>query len=132
LYGFQPTDAVNSIGSVVDAGEYYVPLAMSMTKAFTHRGVSRWPTRVGEAEAMDFWNRARGPVLLEQARATRECSGDRLAVMGVPRFSGEAVALPRAQTCFKSLRLPRYDSFQEMREILTNVLTHAIDAGMQE
>jgi hypothetical protein len=56
-----------------------------------------------------------------------------LSINSVPRMSHDgAIALPRAQTCFKLLRLPNYESLEEMREILTNVLTHALDAGMQE
>jgi E3 ubiquitin-protein ligase HECTD2 len=46
--------------------------------------------------------------------------------------SSSRVALPRSQTCFKTLYLPMYESVLEMREILTNVLLHAIEGGMQE
>jgi hypothetical protein len=46
--------------------------------------------------------------------------------------SSGRVALPRSQTCFKTLYLPMYESVVEMREILTNVLLHAIEGGMQE
>ncbi len=42
------------------------------------------------------------------------------------------IVFPRSQTCFASMYLPNYESLEEMREILTNVLTTCIDAGMQE
>jgi len=55
-----------------------------------------------------------------------------LSIHRTGRMSGGRISLPRAQTCSSSLTLPDYDSLEEMREILTNVLTHSIDAGMQE
>ena len=57
---------------------------------------------------------------------------NRLSINRTWRMSEGRIALPRAQTCSSSMTLPDYDSFEEMREILTNVLTHSIDAGMQE
>jgi len=42
------------------------------------------------------------------------------------------IALPRSQTCFKSMYMPLYDNIEEMREIITNVILYSIDAGMQE
>ena len=42
------------------------------------------------------------------------------------------VRMPRSQTCFKAMYLPNYESEEEMRTILINVLERAIDAGMQE
>jgi hypothetical protein len=42
------------------------------------------------------------------------------------------IVFPHSHTCFATMYLPRYESLEEMREILTNVLTTCIDAGMQE
>lgn len=56
----------------------------------------------------------------------------RLRIDRTDRIHIGRVAMPRSQTCFSSLYLPQYESLEEMREILTNVLTTCIDAGMQE
>ncbi len=42
------------------------------------------------------------------------------------------VRMPRSQTCFTRLYLPHYESEEEMRTILINVLEQTMDAGMQE
>ena len=55
-----------------------------------------------------------------------------MRVSSIPRMEGRRVVEPRSQTCFRSMRLPLYESEEEMRETLHNVLELAIDAGMQE
>ena len=40
--------------------------------------------------------------------------------------------LPKSHTCFKSLDMPQYDTFEETDRILTNVVDHANHAGMDE
>ena len=55
-----------------------------------------------------------------------------MRVSSIPRMEGRRVVEPRSQTCFQSMRLPLYESEEEMRETLHNVLELAIDAGMQD
>jgi hypothetical protein len=55
-----------------------------------------------------------------------------ISIYGIERISEGRIALPRADTVRCNMRLPEYNSLQEMREILTNVLTDSIDSGMQE
>ena len=56
-----------------------------------------------------------------------------ISVTGTSRigYNGR-VAYPHSQTCFSTMRLPLYESEEEMRTILTNVLERAMEAGMQE
>jgi len=57
----------------------------------------------------------------------------RLRVDSVARIGYDGlIAMPRGRTCFRTLNMPLYDSFEEMQTILTNVLTHAIESGMEE
>ena len=55
--------------------------------------------------------------------------GRRIAITA---FTVDLKPLPFGHTCFKSLDMPQYDTFDETNEILTNVVDAAVYAGMAE